>query len=98
MIHDENKPKFGNLDLTSESSPDVKLNAIKFEFIVNIVKLCGGILCLIGGFYLIYNGVKPNSSYTIEVSTLKLKDTPIGLVLVICGTYLILKTNLNIKA
>ena len=43
MIHDENKPKFGNLDLTSESSPDVKLNAIKFEFIVNIVKLCGGI-------------------------------------------------------
>jgi hypothetical protein len=97
MILKGKEPKYGNLDLTNESSSGVKSRAIKFEFIVNIIKLFGGILCLIAGLYLIYNGIKPNSSYSIEISTIKLKDTPIGVVVVLCGTYLISQSNLNIK-
>lgn len=75
------------------------LSAIKYEFIITLISLCSGILCLIGGFILIILGFAGSIDWIVEVSgfSSKLINASPGIILLIVGLIIVLNSRIKVK-
>ncbi|WP_285815521.1 hypothetical protein [Phocaeicola sartorii] len=76
------------------------MQALHYEFIIILISLIGGIGCLIAGIVLTVLGFTGSIEWIIEVSgfTSRLINASPGIVLMILGLFLTLKSRLKIKA
>lgn len=76
------------------------MQALHFEFVIVLISLIGGIGCLIAGIILTILGFTGSIEWIVEASgfTSKLINASPGIVLIIIGFWLTLKSRLKIKA
>ena len=76
------------------------MQALHYEFIIILISLIGGLGCLIAGIVLTVLGFTGSIEWIIEVSgfTSRLINASPGIVLMILGLFLTLKSRLKIKA
>ncbi len=76
------------------------MQALHYEFIIILLSLIGGIGCLIAGIVLTVLGFTGSIEWIVEVSgfTSRLINASPGIVLMILGAFLILKSRIKIKA
>lgn len=76
------------------------MQAIKYEFIIVLISLIGGIGCLIAGLVLTILGFTGSIEWIVEATgfTSKLINASPGIVLMIIGFWLTLKSRIDIKA
>ena len=75
------------------------MQAIHYEFIIILISLIGGIGCIIAGIILTVLGFSGDIEWIVEVSgfTSRLINASPGIVLIILGAILIIKSRLDIK-
>lgn len=75
------------------------MQALHYEFIIVLISLIGGIGCIIAGIILTILGFSGDIEWVVEVSgfTSKLINASPGIVLIILGTILVIKSRLNIN-
>ena len=76
------------------------MQALQYEFIIVLISLIGGIGCLIAGIVLTVLGFTGSIEWIVEASgfTSRLINASPGIVLMIIGFWLTLKSRLKIKA
>ena len=76
------------------------MQALHYEFIIILISLIGGIGCLIAGIVLTVLGFTGSIEWIVELSgfTSRLINASPGVVLMILGLFLTLKSRLKIKA
>ncbi|WP_300702119.1 hypothetical protein [Bacteroides sp.] len=76
------------------------MQAMKYEFIIVLISLIGGIGCLIAGLILTILGFTGSIEWIVESAgfTSKLINASPGIVLMIIGFWLTLKSRIDIKA
>ena len=76
------------------------MQALHYEFIIVLISLIGGIGCIIAGIILTILGFTGSIEWIVEASgfTSRLINASPGIVLMIIGFWLTLKSRLNIKA
>lgn len=76
------------------------MQALHYEFIIVLISLIGGIGCIIAGIILTILGFTGSIEWIVEASgfTSRLVNASPGIVLMIIGFWLTLKSRLNIKA
>lgn len=75
------------------------MQALNYEFIIVLISLIGGIGCLIAGIVLTVLGFTGSIEWIVEVSGVssKLINASSGIVLMVIGLWLTLKSRLKIK-
>ena len=88
-----------NID-PSVASTTFGMQALYYEFIIILISLIGGIGCLIAGIVLTVLGFTGSIEWIVELSgfTSRLINASPGVVLMILGLFLTLKSRLKIKA
>lgn len=88
-----------NID-PSVANTQFGMHALHYEFIIVLISLIGGIGCLIAGIILTIFGFTGSIEWIVEASgfTSRLINASPGIVLIIIGFWLTLKSRLNIKA
>lgn len=76
------------------------IQALHYEFVIILISLLGGICCLIAGVVLTILGFTGSTEWFIEVSgfTSRLINASQGIVLMIIGFWLTLKSRIKINA
>ena len=76
------------------------MQAIHYEYIIVLISMIGGIGCLIAGIVLTILGFTGSIEWIVEASgfTSRLVNASPGIVLMIIGFWLTLKSRVNIKA
>lgn len=76
------------------------MQALHYEFVIVLISLIGGIGCLVAGIVLTVLGFTGSIEWIVEASgfTSKLINASPGIVLMIIGFWLTLKSRLKIKA
>lgn len=85
---------------TSVSNTAFGMQALRYEFIIVLISLLGGIGCLVAGIVLTILGFTGSTEWIVEASgfTSKLINASPGIVLMCIGFWLTLKSRLKIKA
>lgn len=88
-----------NID-PSVANTQFGMQALHYEFIIVLISLIGGIGCIIAGIILTIFGFTGSIEWIVEASgfTSRLINASPGIVLIIIGFWLTLKSRLNIKA
>lgn len=88
-----------NID-PSVANTQFGMQALHYEFIIVLISLIGGIGCIIAGIILTILGFTGSIEWIVEASgfTSRLINASPGIVLMIIGFCLTLKSRLNIKA
>ncbi|GHU56780.1 hypothetical protein FACS189411_08320 [Bacteroidia bacterium] len=76
------------------------MQAIKYEYIIVIISLIGGIGCIIAGIVLTLLGFSGSIEWIVETTgfTSRLINASPGIVLMIIGFILVYKSRINIKS
>jgi hypothetical protein len=90
----------GMISLPGEMSEETKQMAIRYQFIYSTLGLLLGLICMIMGTFLFFNGISGSTSWTAKAFNLnsQVSDAGPGALLFIVGLFSVSITRFGIKS